>query len=111
MRLLKTRGVADDVIEKHVVAVHDGERIDIGGRSLTIYALPGHTAGSIVIFDKQTGDLFTGDAFGSNSPTIPDAAWMQFDPNSLDVYLAEVRRVRARLGNGVKYVMTGHNDH
>lgn len=111
VRLLKTRGVPDDVIGKHVVAIHDGERIDIGGRSLTIYAVPGHTPGSIVIFDQQTGYLFTGDAFGSNSPTIPDAAWMQFDPNSLDIYLAAVRRVRASFGNGVKYIMTGHNDH
>lgn len=111
VRLLKNRGVPEDLIAKHVVAVHDRERIDIGGRSLTIYALPGHTPGSIVIFDKQTGDLFTGDAFGSNSPTIPDAAWMQFDPKPLDIYLAEVRRGRAELGNGVKYIMTGHNDH
>lgn len=111
VRLLKKQGVPEGVISKHVVAVHDGERIDIGGRSLIIYSVPGHTPGSIVIFDKQTGDLITGDAFGSNSPTIPDAAWMQFDQNSLDIYLAEVRRVLASLGNGVKYVMTGHNDH
>jgi len=111
VRLLKSRGVPDGVIAKNVVSLHDGERIDIGGRSLTILAVPGHTPGSIVIFDKQTGDLFSGDAFGSNSPTIPDAAWMQFDPHSLDGYLARVKSVRAKLGNGVKYIMTGHNDH
>ena len=111
VRLLKSRGVPDAVIAKHVVAVHDGEQIDIGGRKLTIYAVPGHTPGSIVIFDKQTGDLFTGDAFGSNSPTIPDAAWLQFDSNPLDAYFAAGRSARARLGSGVKYIMTGHNDH
>lgn len=111
VRLLKKRGVPDSVIAKHVVAVHDGEHINIGGRSLAIYSVPGHTPGSIIIFDKQTGNLFTGDAFGSNSPTIPDAAWMQFDSKPLDIYLAEVRRVRAILGTGVKYIMTGHNDH
>lgn len=111
VQLLTRRGVSEAVIARNVVSVHDGENIDIGGRSLTIYSVPGHTPGSIVIFDKQTGNLFTGDAFGSNSPTIPDAAWMQFDPRSLDIYLAEVRRVRDRLGSGVKYIMTGHNDH
>jgi Cadherin-like beta sandwich domain/Metallo-beta-lactamase superfamily len=99
------------VIARNVVTVHDSERIDIGGRSLTIYTVPGHTPGSIVIFDKQTGNLFSGDSFGSNSPIIPDAAWMQFDPKPLDIYLAKIRRVRVRLGNGVKYIMTGHNDH
>jgi glyoxylase-like metal-dependent hydrolase (beta-lactamase superfamily II) len=111
VRLLKSRGVPDDVIAKHVLAVHDGERIDIGGRSLTIYDVPGHTPGSIVIFDKQTGNLFSGDSFGSNSPTIPDALWMQFSRTPLDVYLATVRNARAQLGNGVKHIMTGHNDH
>lgn len=111
VQLLRRRGVPEGVIAKHVVSVHDGEQVNIGGRSLTIYAVPGHTPGSIVIFDKQTGDLFSGDAFGSNSPTIPDAAFLQFDPGSLDVYLATVKSVRAMLGNGVKYIMTGHNDH
>lgn len=111
VRLLKSRGVPDSVIAKHVVSVHDGEQIDIGGRSLAIYAVPGHTPGSIIIFDKRTGNLFTGDAFGSNSPTVPDAAWLQFDPNPLDAYLAAVKRARAKLGKGVKYILTGHNDH
>ena len=111
VRLLKSRGLPDDVIARNVVAVHDGERIDIGGRSLTIYDAPGHTPGSVVIFDSQTGNLFSGDSFGSNSPTIPDALWMQFTRKPLDVYLSTVRSVRAKLGNGVKYIMTGHNDH
>lgn len=111
VRFLERHGVPDSVIEKHVVSMHNGEKIDIGGRSLIIYSVPGHTPGSMVIFDKQTGYLFSGDAFGSNSPTVPDAAWLQFDPNSLDVYWAAVKRVRAELGNGVKYIMTGHNDH
>lgn len=108
---LRSRGVAPALIAKHVVPAHDGERIDIGGRKLIIYAVPGHTPGSIVIFDPETAVLFSGDAFGSNSPTIPDAAWMQFDPNPLDRYLVEIKRVRARLGDRVRYILTGHNDH
>ena len=109
--LLKSRGVPEGVIARNVISVHDGEKIAIGGRSLTIYAAPGHTPGSTVIFDKETGNLFSGDSFGSNSPTIPDALWMQFSKATLDVYLATVRNVRAKLGPGVKYIMTGHNDH
>lgn len=108
---LRGRGIAPALIAKHVVAAHDGERIDLGDRKLTLYAVPGHTPGSMVIFDPQTAVLFSGDAFGSNSPTIPDAAWMQFDPHPLDRFLAEIRRVRAQLGNRVRYILTGHNDH
>lgn len=109
-QLLRSRDIPPEVIAGHVVAVHDGERIDIGGRALAIYAVPGHTPGSVVIFDPKTAVLFSGDAFGSNSPTIPDAAWMQFDPNPLDGYLTEIKRIQARLGDRMKYILTGHND-
>lgn len=107
---LRNHGTAPAVIAAHVVSVHDGERIDMGDRALTLYGVPGHTPGSIVIFDPKTSTLFSGDAFGSNSPTIPDAAWMQFDPNPLDGYLAEIKRVQAELGGRMKYILTGHND-
>lgn len=110
VRFLRSRGIPPDAIATQVVAVHDGEHIDIGDRALIIYTVAGHTPGSIVIFDPKTAVLFSGDAFGSNSPTIPDAAWMQFDPNPLDGYLAEIKRVRAELGGQVRYVLTGHND-
>lgn len=110
VQLLRSRGIAPAVIARHVVPVHDGERIDIGDRALAIYAVAGHTPGSIVIFDPKTAAVFSGDSFGSNSPTIPDAAWMQFDPHPLDRYLAEMKRVRAQLGNRVRYILTGHND-
>jgi len=68
--LLKKRGISDDLIERHALLLHDGDRIDLGDRSLLVYETPGHTPGSMVVFDEQTGNLFTGDSFGSNSPTI-----------------------------------------
>lgn len=107
---LRIHGIAPALIARHVMSVHDGEHIDIGDRVLTVYGVPGHTPGSIVIFDPKTATLFSGDAFGSNSPTIPDAAWMQFDPDPLDRYLVEIKRVRADPGDRVKYILTGHND-
>lgn len=110
VKLLSSRGIGPAVIARHVLPVRDGERIDMGDRALTIHAVPGHTPGSIVIFDPKTGVLFSGDSFGSNSPTIPDAAWMQFDPNPLDGYLTEIRQVRSELGGRIKYILTGHND-
>ncbi len=110
-RVLKQAGISDDVIAKHVMIAHDGDRIDLGDRSLIIYSVPGHTPGSIVIFDESTGNLFTGDSFGSNSPTIPDALWMQFSQAPVDGYLSVVKNSRANFHGKVKYVMTGHNDH
>jgi len=109
-RLLRSRGIPDGLISTNIVTVHDGDRVDLGDRSLMIYAAPGHTPGSIVIFDEQTGNLFTGDSFGSNSPTIPDALWLQGTRTPLDGYLAVVKDCRANFRGKVKAMMTGHND-
>lgn len=111
VRVLKSRGIPDGVIEKNLHTVHDGDRVDLGDRSLVIYAAPGHTPGSLVVFDEQNGNLFTGDSFGSNSPTIPDALWLQWSQTPLDIYLATVKNTRANFHGKVKQLMTGHNDH
>lgn len=43
------------------VPVEDGARIDLGGRIVEVLYTPGHTHGSISIFDPQTASLFAGD--------------------------------------------------
>ncbi len=48
---------------EHVI-FHDlkeGDEIDLGDRKLKVYDLPGHTYGSIGLFDEKYGRLFTGD--------------------------------------------------
>lgn len=39
----------------------DGDVVDLGDRSLTVLHLPGHTPGSIALFDPSDGTLFSGD--------------------------------------------------
>lgn len=39
----------------------DGARIDLGDRVLTVLHTPGHTRGSVCVFDEKTGALFAGD--------------------------------------------------
>jgi glyoxylase-like metal-dependent hydrolase (beta-lactamase superfamily II) len=39
----------------------DGDRIDCGGRTLTVLHLPGHTPGSIALLEERTGVLYSGD--------------------------------------------------
>ncbi len=43
------------------IPVSDGEVLDLGERKITVFYTPGHTHGSLSLFDKQTGCLFTGD--------------------------------------------------
>lgn len=41
--------------------IADGEVIDLGGRTLDVLNLPGHTTESVVLFDKKRNQTFTGD--------------------------------------------------
>ena len=47
-----------------------GEVIDLGGRTLTVYGLPGHTPGGILLLLKEDRILFTGDSINHH-------LWMQ----------------------------------
>ncbi|GMG81582.1 MBL fold metallo-hydrolase [Paralimibaculum aggregatum] len=40
----------------------EGDRIELGDRALTVLHLPGHSPGSIGLFDEAGGTLFSGDA-------------------------------------------------
>ena len=49
-----------------------GEVIDLGGRTLEVYALPGHTPGGILLLLREDRILFTGDSVNHH-------LWMQLD--------------------------------
>ncbi len=112
VKVLERDGIASAVIEKQVKSVTNAEQIDLGGDSVQIYLAPGHTKGSLVVLEKNNGYLFTGDSFGSNSPTIPDALWLQLpQAPTASEYLEMIKTVRGELQGREKYVITGHNDH
>lgn len=49
---------------KRKLTIHQlrqGDTIDLAGRVLTVFHIPGHTMGSILLLDEQTGTLFSGD--------------------------------------------------
>jgi glyoxylase-like metal-dependent hydrolase (beta-lactamase superfamily II) len=41
----------------------EGDVVDLGDRAFEVLHVPGHTAGSISLWEARTGTLFTGDAF------------------------------------------------
>lgn len=57
--------------------IRTGSCIDLGGRRLEICQVPGHTPGSVAIWEASENLLFTGDAIGSGC-----GVWMQL-PGSL----------------------------
>ena len=47
--------------------LYDGQRFDLGGgRVVTAYECPGHSAGEMVFLDEATRTLFAGDAINGN---------------------------------------------
>ena len=82
--------------------VHDGDRIDLGGRSLEILATPGHTPDSICLLDRANGLLFTGDTF------YPAPIWLYRPETDLDAYDASIHKLAA-LAPQIKTVLGAHN--
>ncbi|UWZ82129.1 MBL fold metallo-hydrolase [Occallatibacter riparius] len=82
--------------------IHDGERIDLGGRTIEVIAAPGHTPDSITLFDRANGLLFTGDTY------YPGAIWIYRPETDLVAYGKSVHRLAA-LAPQVKIVLGAHN--
>lgn len=66
----------------------DGDAFDLGGLSLQVYALPGHTPGEIVLLDRADRILFTGDGVISH-------LWLQLDCSlPLATQIESLRRIQ-----------------
>ena len=83
-------------------AVHDGFKINLGGRTLEIVATPGHTPDAICLLDRANGLLFTGDTY------YPGPIWLFRPETDLDAYIASVKRLAA-LTPQLQFVLGQHN--
>jgi len=82
--------------------VHDGFKIDLGGRTLEILSTPGHTPDAISLLDRENGLLFTGDTY------YPAPIWLYRPETDLDAYVTSVKRLAA-LAPQLKLVLGAHN--
>ena len=82
--------------------MHDGDRFDLGGRTIEVIATPGHTPDAISLIDRANGLLFTGDTY------YPAPIWLYRPETDLDAYGASIRRLAA-LAPQVKLVLGAHN--
>lgn len=69
-------------------ALADGDRVDLGDRAFTVLHLPGHSPGSIGLYDEHDGTLFTGDVL-CEGPLIDDIVGCDVTD-----YIATMRRLR-----------------
>jgi glyoxylase-like metal-dependent hydrolase (beta-lactamase superfamily II) len=82
--------------------IHDGEKIDLGGRTIEVITTPGHTPDAISLIDRANGLLFTGDTY------YPAPIWLFRPETDLDAYAGSIRRLAA-LAARVKLVLGAHN--
>jgi glyoxylase-like metal-dependent hydrolase (beta-lactamase superfamily II) len=81
--------------------LRDGDRIDLGDRTLTVVHAPGHSPDGICLLDERNGLLFAGDS--SNAGPI----YAHFPDSSLDDLALSARRL-AELGDGVRVAFFHH---
>jgi glyoxylase-like metal-dependent hydrolase (beta-lactamase superfamily II) len=84
------------------IAVHDGFKVNLGGRTVEIIATPGHTPDAICLLDRENGLLFTGDTY------YPAPIWLYRPETDLDAYVASVKKIAA-LAPDLKLVLGAHN--
>jgi glyoxylase-like metal-dependent hydrolase (beta-lactamase superfamily II) len=82
--------------------IHDGDKLDLGGRTLEVLAIPGHTPDAISLLDHTNGLLFTGDTY------YPAPIWLYRPETDLDAYAKSIARLAA-LAPQVKIVIGAHN--
>jgi hydroxyacylglutathione hydrolase len=78
-----------------------GADIDLGGRSLQLLSVPGHTPESVALLDRQSNRIFAGDFI------YPSEIYAFLPAADLNDYAASARRVAGMLNDGAT-VYGGH---
>ncbi|PNV62724.1 MBL fold metallo-hydrolase [Clostridium sp. chh4-2] len=87
------RGKPDQIL-------HDGDRIDLGGREIEVIHTPGHSPGHICFFDRKKQFLYSGDLIYSG---CLDAFYPTTDPYE---FMQSVKKVE---GYPIERILPGHH--
>jgi glyoxylase-like metal-dependent hydrolase (beta-lactamase superfamily II) len=82
--------------------LHDGEKINLGNRTLEVVSAPGHTPDSIALLDQQNGLLFTGDMF------YLGPIYLYRPETDLDAYVASMKKLSALVPR-LQLLLPAHN--
>jgi len=82
--------------------LHDGDKIDLGGRTLKVIGTPGHTPDAIALLDEKNGLLFTGDSF------YLGPIYLYRPETDLDAYVASMEKLAALVPR-LQLLLPSHN--
>jgi glyoxylase-like metal-dependent hydrolase (beta-lactamase superfamily II) len=80
----------------------DGDRIELGGRTLKVIGTPGHTPDAIALLDEKNGLLFTGDSF------YLGPIYLYRPETDLDAYVASMQKLAA-MAPHLQLLLPAHN--
>ncbi|UCD45475.1 MAG: MBL fold metallo-hydrolase [Candidatus Bathyarchaeota archaeon] len=83
--------------------LHDGDTVDLGGRTLEVHHTPGHSPDSICLLDREARLFWTGDIF-YNAPLYVYGATAD-----LDDFIESYRKMVA-LSRHYNWLLPGHNE-
>lgn len=81
--------------------LRDGDRFDLGGVHVEVYALPGHSLGSVVFYVREENILFTGDNINT------DVSIKKMTCDELRGFANHVREIISIVGEDVT-IYSGH---
>jgi hydroxyacylglutathione hydrolase len=77
-----------------IIHMHEGQIFDLGGRTIEVISLPGHSPGCAALLDSKDRMLFTGDSI------LEGDIWMYLDESApLEVYLSSLKSLSAVSGS------------
>ena len=80
------------------------QTLDLGNRVIEVIEIPGHTYGSICLFDRKEGFLFTGDSVSQRNILL------HFQTSApLSLYLKGINKLLA-LKENLNYILPSHNN-
>lgn len=83
--------------------IDDGYVFDLGDKKLEVISIPGHTPGSVALFNRAERYMFTGDAIGSTM------VWAHISKDPLTVLLGSLRKLEAMKGS-IDEIYVGHHE-
>lgn len=82
--------------------VKDGDRLELGGRTIEVLEVPGHTPDALALRDSVNGLLWTGDTF------YEAPIWLFVPETDLDAYERSIARL-ADLAPTLRRLLPAHN--
>jgi glyoxylase-like metal-dependent hydrolase (beta-lactamase superfamily II) len=82
--------------------LHDGDKIELGGRTLKVIGTPGHTPDAIALLDEKNALLFTGDSF------YLGPIYLYRPETDMDAYVASMQTLAA-LAPHLQLLLPAHN--